>query len=53
MVKATAGSERVVMYSSFEKTHILALQRAVPALAPADPGHLARSADVLELVGQA
>jgi hypothetical protein len=34
MVKATAGAERVVMYSSFEKTHIRALQRAVPALAP-------------------
>jgi len=33
LVKATAGAVRVVTYSSFEKTKIRALQRAVPALA--------------------
>ena len=33
MIQATAGARRVVMYTSFEKTHIRALQRAVPALA--------------------
>jgi hypothetical protein len=32
MIAATAGAEKVVMYTSFEKTHIRALQRAVPAL---------------------
>jgi hypothetical protein len=34
MIKATAGARRVVMYTSFERTHIRALQRAVPMLAP-------------------
>jgi predicted RecB family nuclease len=32
MIEATRGAERVVTYSSFEKTRIRALQRAVPAL---------------------
>jgi predicted RecB family nuclease len=32
MVRATRGSDRVVTYSSFEKTRIRALQEAVPAL---------------------
>ena len=33
MVRATANAERVVMYTSFEKTRIRELQRAVPELA--------------------
>ncbi len=33
MVRATAQAERVVMYTSFEKTRIRELQRAVPDLA--------------------
>jgi len=33
MVRATAHAERVVMYTSFEKTRIRELQRAVPDLA--------------------
>ena len=33
MVRATAGADRVVMYTSFEKTRIRDLQRAVPELA--------------------
>src|SRR5213594_2143509 len=33
MVRATAHADRVVMYTSFEKTRIRELQRAVPALA--------------------
>jgi hypothetical protein len=32
MVKATAGAERVAMYTSFEKTRIRGLQKAVPEL---------------------
>lgn len=32
MIDATAGAEKVVTYTSFEKTQIRALQRAVPAL---------------------
>jgi len=32
MVQATAGAERVVMYTSFEKTRIRGLQQAVPDL---------------------
>lgn len=35
MVKATAQADRVVMYTSFEKTRIRDLQRAVPDLADA------------------
>jgi hypothetical protein len=34
MVQATANAERVVMYTSFEKTRIRELQKAVPDLAP-------------------
>jgi hypothetical protein len=34
MVRATANAERVVMYTSFEKTRIRELQKAVPDLAP-------------------
>jgi hypothetical protein len=34
MVRATARAARVVMYTSFEKTRIRELQRAVPGLAP-------------------
>jgi hypothetical protein len=34
MVRATAEADRVVMYTSFEKTQIRDLQRAVPDLAP-------------------
>ena len=34
MVEATANAERVAMYTSFEKTHISELQKAVPDLAP-------------------
>jgi len=30
MIEATAGAERVVMYTSFERTQIRSLQRAVP-----------------------
>jgi hypothetical protein len=33
MVRATAGAERVVTYTSFEKTRIRELQRSVPELA--------------------
>jgi hypothetical protein len=33
MVRATANADRVVMYTSFEKTRIRELQRAVPELA--------------------
>lgn len=33
MVRATAGADRVVMYTSFEKTRIRELQQAVPDLA--------------------
>ena len=33
MVRATANADRVAMYTSFEKTRIRELQRAVPALA--------------------
>jgi predicted RecB family nuclease len=33
MVRATASADRVVMYTSFEKTRIRELQRAVPELA--------------------
>ena len=33
MVRATAAADRVVMYTSFEKTQIRDLQRAVPGLA--------------------
>jgi predicted RecB family nuclease len=33
MVRATANAERVVMYTSFERTRIRELQRAVPELA--------------------
>src|SRR5207244_4615670 len=33
MVRATANARRVVMYTSFEKTRIRELQRAVPELA--------------------
>jgi len=33
MIRATANAERVVMYTSFEKTRIRELQRAVPELA--------------------
>jgi predicted RecB family nuclease len=33
MVRATAGAERVVTYTGFEKTRIRELQRSVPALA--------------------
>ena len=33
MVEATAGAERVVMYTSFEKTRIRSLQKSVPHLA--------------------
>jgi len=32
MVEATANAERVVMYTSFEKTRIRSLQQTVPAL---------------------
>ncbi|MGH7607359.1 MAG: DUF2779 domain-containing protein [Gemmatimonadales bacterium] len=34
MIEATAGAERVVTYSSFEKTRIRGLQKSVPALRP-------------------
>jgi hypothetical protein len=34
MVRATAAAARVVMYSTFEKTRIQGLQRAVPELRP-------------------
>jgi predicted RecB family nuclease len=33
MLEATAGAERVVMYTPFERTRIRALQQAIPALA--------------------
>jgi hypothetical protein len=33
MIAATAGAEKVVMYTSFERTQIRSLQRAVPDLA--------------------
>jgi predicted RecB family nuclease len=32
MIEATAGAEKVVMYSAFEKTQIRSLQESVPAL---------------------
>ena len=34
MLAATAGAERVVMYTSFERTRIRSLQKSVPDLAP-------------------
>ena len=34
MIRATAKADRVVMYTSFEKTRIRELQQAVPELAP-------------------
>jgi len=34
MVRATAQADRVLMYTSFEKTRIRELQKAVPQLAP-------------------